>query len=66
MTENSTSRRRFLQTSALAASALALRSSSLLSQSNQVDAHIEVIPDEPIGTISPEIYSHFIVGSFAK
>jgi len=60
MTENSTSRRKFLQASALAASALALRSSSLLSQSSQVDAHIEVIPEEPIGTISPEIYSHFI------
>jgi len=25
-----------------------------------VDAHIEVMPSEVIGTISPEIYSHFI------
>jgi len=60
MTANSTSRRAFLQTSALAASALALRSHSLVSQSTQVDAHIEVLPGEPIGVISPEIYSHFI------
>jgi alpha-L-arabinofuranosidase len=60
MAENSTSRRKFLQTSALAASALAFRTNPLFSQSTQVDAHIEVLPDEPIGVISPEIYSHFI------
>jgi alpha-L-arabinofuranosidase len=60
MIETSTSRRKFLQTSALAASALALRSGSLFSESSLVDAHIEVIPEEPIGAISPEIYSHFI------
>lgn len=60
MTTSSTSRRRFLQTSALAASALALRSNSLISQSTQVDAHIEILPGEPIGVIAPEIYSHFI------
>ena len=53
-------RRAFLQTGALAASALALRTTPLLSQSTQVDAHIEIVPAEPIGTISPEIYSHFI------
>jgi alpha-N-arabinofuranosidase len=60
MTQSSASRRKFLKTSALAASALALRSSSLSSQSSMVDAHIEVMPSEVIGTISPEIYSHFI------
>ena len=60
MTEHLTSRRKFLQTSALAASALAFRPSPLVSQSTQVDAHIEVLPAEPIGAISPEIYSHFI------
>jgi alpha-N-arabinofuranosidase len=54
------SRRAFLKTSTLAASALALRTTPLLSQSSQVDAHIEIMPSEPIGTISPEIYSHFI------
>jgi alpha-N-arabinofuranosidase len=31
-----------------------------MSQASQLDAHIEVMPAEPIGTISPEIYSHFI------
>jgi alpha-N-arabinofuranosidase len=60
MTANST-RRRFLKSSALAASALALQTrTGLLAQSTQVDAHIDLIPADPIGTISPEIYSHFI------
>ena len=26
----------------------------------QVDAHIQLLPSEPIGTIAPEIYGHFI------
>jgi alpha-L-arabinofuranosidase len=60
MASNSPTRRAFLKTTTLAASALALRTSPLLSQSAQVDAHIEILPAEPIGTISPEIYSHFI------
>jgi hypothetical protein len=47
MAENSTSRRKFLQTSALAASALAFRTNPLFSQSTQVDAHIEVLPTSP-------------------
>src|ERR1700737_159060 len=54
----------FLKTSTIAASALALRTTPLLaqaaSQSRQADAHIEILPAEPIATISPEIYSHFI------
>src|ERR1700754_3546782 len=54
------SRRAFLRSSSLAAAAVALRGSSSLAQSAQVDAHIDVSPSEPIGTISPEIYSHFI------
>jgi alpha-N-arabinofuranosidase len=55
------SRRTALKSSALAASALALRGSHLFSQaSTGVDAHIDILPGEPIGTISPEIYSHFI------
>src|SRR5580693_3154283 len=54
-------RRAALKSSALAATALALRGSNLLSQaSTGVDAHIDILPAEPIGTISPEIYSHFI------
>ncbi len=50
------------ESSALAATALALRGSeNLFSQaSSSVDAHIDILPGEPIGTISPEIYSHFI------
>src|SRR5579862_6991579 len=55
------SRRAALKTTTLAATALALRGSRLFSQSSAaVDAHIEILPGEPIGTISPEIYSHFI------
>src|SRR5580698_171408 len=55
------SRRTALKSSALAATALALRGSHLFSQaSTGVDAHIDILPGEPIATISPEIYSHFI------
>jgi alpha-N-arabinofuranosidase len=54
------SRRCFLKTTSLAASALALRSKPLMAQSTQADARIDILPAEPIGTISPEIYSHFI------
>ena len=54
-------RRAALKSSALAATALALRGPRLFSQaSTGVDAHIDILPDEPIATISPEIYSHFI------
>jgi alpha-N-arabinofuranosidase len=54
-------RRAALKTSTLAATALALRGSRLFSQAaTQVDAHIDILPGEPIATISPEIYSHFI------
>jgi alpha-N-arabinofuranosidase len=61
MTQTIPSRRRFLKSSSLAAAAVALRGSSLLSQdSSHVDAHIEINPAETIATISPEIYSHFI------
>ncbi|QHS52704.1 alpha-N-arabinofuranosidase [Edaphobacter sp. 12200R-103] len=61
MTRTSSSRRRFLKSSSLAAAAVALRGSSLLAQSSaQVDAHIDIDPGETIATISPEIYSHFI------
>jgi alpha-L-arabinofuranosidase len=54
------SRRHFLKTSAIAASASALRTRPLLAQSTQADARIDILPTEPIATISPEIYSHFI------
>ncbi len=60
MTLHTTSRRSFLKASTLAATAMALQSTPLRSQSALADAHIEIVPAEPIGTISPEIYSHFI------
>jgi len=54
------SRRAFLKSSTLAAAAVALRGSSLAHAAAQADATIDILPDEPIATISPEIYSHFI------
>ena len=45
-------RRRFLGTAAAAALAPALRSQA-------ADAHVEILLDEPVATIAPEIYSHF-------
>lgn len=54
-------RRRFIAGASIAASALALRSSRVFAQDTaSTDARIEILPDEPIGTIAPEIYSHFI------
>lgn len=54
-------RRTALKSSAAAATALALRGARLFSQgSTSVDAHIDILPAEPIATISPEIYGHFI------
>lgn len=60
MSSNPTSRRSFLKASTLAASAAALRGSTLLAQATQADARIDILPAEPVATISPEIYSHFI------
>jgi alpha-N-arabinofuranosidase len=60
MSQSPTSRRSFLKAGTLAASAVALGGRSLLSQTAHADAQIEIMPGEPIGTISPEIYSHFI------
>src|SRR5438445_13046299 len=57
---HATTRRSFLKASTLAASAVALRGSKLLAQSTQADARIDILPGESIGTISPEIYGHFI------
>jgi len=54
-------RRAALKSSTLAAAALTLRGPRLFSQASAaVDAHIDIVPSEPIATISPEIYSHFI------
>jgi alpha-N-arabinofuranosidase len=54
-------RRAALKSSAVAATALALRGPRMFSQASaSVDAHIDIVPGEPIGTISPELYGHFI------
>jgi alpha-N-arabinofuranosidase len=56
-------RRQFLRTSlAGAGTVLAAKASSPLgwAQSSATDAHIEVLLDEPLGTISPNIYGHFV------
>jgi alpha-N-arabinofuranosidase len=50
-------RRDFLKHGSLVSAALFVRSKSLLAAS--ADANIEVLLDEPLGTISPFIYSHF-------
>lgn len=50
-------RRKFLESSALAGSAfLFSRGRSFVSTA---DAHVEILLDEPIGTIAPTIYGHF-------
>jgi alpha-N-arabinofuranosidase len=51
-------RRSFLKSSALAGSAF-LFSRSALHAAGSSDATIEIMVDEPLGTISPLIYSHF-------
>ncbi|HEY8997192.1 MAG TPA: twin-arginine translocation signal domain-containing protein, partial [Edaphobacter sp.] len=60
MSEQNPSRRSFLKSSSLAAAAVALNGSTVLAQSTQADAYIDILPAEPIGTISDEIYGHFI------
>jgi alpha-N-arabinofuranosidase len=55
-------RREFLRTSALGAAGLALSRfapTTALAQSRTVDTHIDVLLNEPLGTISPNIYGHF-------
>lgn len=50
-------RRQFLRNGALAGAAGLVKTQPVWAAS--ADAHIEVLPDEPTGTISPFIYSHF-------
>src|SRR5271169_347768 len=55
-------RRDFLRNSALGIAGLAFSrslSGPAAAQARTVDAHIEVLIDEPLGTISPNIYGHF-------
>jgi len=50
-------RRDFLKTAAVAGTAVLLQKQRAFAQS--ADAHIEVLLNEPIGQIAPEIYGHF-------
>jgi alpha-N-arabinofuranosidase len=55
-------RREFLRTSAIGIGGYALArliGTSVVAQSRSVDSSIEVLIDEPLGTISPHIYGHF-------
>jgi alpha-L-arabinofuranosidase len=54
-------RREFLRTSLLAAGAATFAKSPrlLAAQNNSADSRIEVLLDEPLGNISPDIYGHF-------
>jgi alpha-N-arabinofuranosidase len=56
-------RREFLRTSSLAAGVafcnLPVRR-SLLPETSSADSRIEILLDEPLGTISPEVYGHFV------
>jgi alpha-L-arabinofuranosidase len=52
-------RRNFLKTGALAGSAFFFSRTLASAQTVSSDATIEVMVDEPLGTISPLIYSHF-------
>ena len=56
-------RRRFLRTGLAGAGAvLAAKATRPLgwAQASTADSHIEVLLDEPLGTISPNIYGHFV------
>ncbi len=55
-------RRQFLQTSLAGAGAVFAARTSLplaWAQSGAADSHIEILANEPLGTISPNIYGHF-------
>ena len=52
-------RRNFLKTGALAGSAFFFSRTLASAQTVSSDATIEIMVDEPLGTISPLIYSHF-------
>src|SRR5580700_3707494 len=51
-------RRNFLK--GLAACGLVAAGSRSQTSQTQASAHIEILPDEPISIIAPEIYGHFI------
>jgi alpha-N-arabinofuranosidase len=51
-------RRQFLQRTA--ATALTLGAASLFSRAQSPESRLEVLTNEPIGRIAPEVYSHFV------
>ena len=53
-------RREFVGTALASGLAFAASKSLAARQSKLADAHIEVLLDEPIGRIAPEIYGHFV------
>ena len=55
-------RRNFLKAGALTSSALLFSRKLGFAATESGDAVIEVMLDEPLGTISPLIYSHFTEG----
>src|ERR687886_18736 len=55
---SSIGRREFLAGSLLGSTAL-LTSGLYAQVSRQADARVEILLDEPVGTISPDIYGHF-------
>src|SRR5580658_3227722 len=57
--EDNMQRRNFLKTGALAGSAFFFSRTLASAQTLSSDATIEIMVDEPLGTISPLIYSHF-------
>ncbi len=62
MVESMVGRRQFLRSSVVGAGALLLSRSKVLASAADVigsDSRIEVLLDEPLGTISPDIYGHF-------
>ncbi len=54
-------RRDFLRTTAAASAGLAMVSKySRIAYAQAADARVEIVLDEPLGTISPNIYGHFV------
>jgi alpha-L-arabinofuranosidase len=52
-------RRQFLEAGLTGAAALLARGQMAAVPPNGIDSHIEVLPDEQLGTISPNVYGHF-------
>ena len=51
-------RREFVKTSLLLGSAALVAPRALFS--NEIESRVEILINEPIGTINPDLYSHFV------